>query len=42
MDRPDFVGDTLRTNPNIGGVRIDRIVGRVRRNADDLVSISHL
>ena len=40
-DFPDFVGDTLRTNPNIGGLRIDRIVERVRTNASDLVFCSH-
>lgn len=40
-DFGDFVGDTLRTNPNIPPLRIDRIVARVRKNADDLVFASH-
>ena len=41
-DFPDFVGDTLATNPNIGARRIDAIVGRVRMLADDLVFVSKL
>lgn len=40
-DFPDFVGDTLATNPNIGAGRIDAIVHRVRDLADDLVFVSH-
>lgn len=40
-DFPDYVGDTLATNPNIGAARIDAIVARVRTLADDLV-VSHL
>ena len=40
-DFPDFVGDTLATNPNIGAGRIDAIVSRVRELASDLVFMSH-
>ena len=40
-DFPDFVGDTLATNPNVGAGRIDAIVRRVRDLADDLVYVLH-
>ena len=40
-DFPDFVGDTLATNPNIGAERIDAIVAHVRTLAGDLVAASH-
>lgn len=39
-DFGDYVGDILQGNPNIPSLRIDRIVSRVRKNADDLVLAS--
>lgn len=41
-DFPDYVGDMLRTNPNIPTPRIDRIVDRVRSNVDGLIFVSQL
>ena len=40
-DFGDYVGDMLRTNPNIPSARIDRIVGQVRKNIESLVMTSH-
>ena len=40
VDFPDYVGDTLRANPNIPPARIDRIVEQVRKNADTLAFMS--
>lgn len=39
-DFPDYVGDTLSTNPNIGPRRIDAIVRHVRTLAGDLVFVA--
>lgn len=41
-DFPEYVGDMLRINPNIGGGRIDRIVARVRVLADDLARVARM
>lgn len=39
-DFPDYVGDVLATNPNIGQRRIDAIVRHVRMLADDLAFVA--